>query len=169
MGATFVSLDLEQLAGAGGYAREMSDDRASRQRELLAPYVAAADVVITTASIPGREAPLLVTRSMVEAMSPGSVVVDLASESGGNVEGSIAGEEVRFGEVLVCGARDVASQMPVHASQLYSMNVFALLGLTVVEGSVVVDLQDEVLDGCAVVHNGEVRNEAARVALQEGA
>ena len=169
MGATFVSLDLEQLAGAGGYAREMSDDRASRQRELLAPYVAAADVVITTASIPGREAPLLVTRSMVEAMSPGSVVVDLASESGGNVEGSIAGEEVRFGEVLVFGARDVASQMPVHASQLYSMNVFALLGLTVVEGSVVVDLQDEVLDGCAVVHNGEVRNEAARLALQEGA
>ncbi len=69
---------------------------------------------------------------MVEAMSPGSVVVDLASESGGNVEGSIAGEEVRFGEVLVCGARDVASQMPVHASQLYSMNVLALLGLTVV-------------------------------------
>ena len=101
---------------------------------------------------------MLVTRSMVEAMSPGSVVVDLASESGGNVEGSIAGEEVRFGEVLVCGARDVASQMPVHASQLYSMNVFALLGLTVVEGSVVVDLQDEVLDGCAVVHNGEVRS-----------
>jgi len=169
MGATFVSLDLEQLAGAGGYAREMSDDRASRQRELLAPCVAAADVVITTASIPGREAPLLVTRSMVEAMSPGSVVVDLASESGGNVEGSLAGEEVRFGEVLVCGARDVASQMPVHASQLYSMNVLALLGLTVAEGSVVVDLEDEVLDGCAVVHNGEVRNEAARLALQKGA
>ncbi|CAB4964908.1 MAG: NAD(P)(+) transhydrogenase (Re/Si-specific) subunit alpha [Actinobacteria bacterium] len=168
MGAVFVTLDLEQLEGAGGYAREMTDDRAAHQRELLAPYVAASDVVITTASIPGREAPLLVTRSMVEAMSAGSVVVDLASESGGNVEGSVAGEGVRFGEVLVWGARDVASQMPVHASQLYSMNVFALLGLTVADGSVFVDPQDDVIDGCAVVLNGEVRNEAARTALLGG-
>ena len=169
MGATFVTLDLEQLEGTGGYAREMTDDRADRQRELLAPYVAAADVLITTAAIPGRQAPLLVTRAMVEGMRAGSVVVDLASESGGNVEGSVAGEEVPFGEVLVWGARDVASQMPVHASQLYSMNVYALLGLTVVDGAVLVDPSDEVLAGCAVVLNGEVRNDAARDALQEGA
>ena len=166
---SFVTLDLEQLEGTGGYAREMTDDRADRQRELLAPYVAAADVLITTAAIPGRQAPLLVTRAMVEGMRAGSVVVDLASESGGNVEGSVAGEEVPFGEVLVWGARDVASQMPVHASQLYSMNVYALLGLTVVDGAVLVDPSDEVLAGCAVVLNGEVRNDAARDALQEGA
>jgi NAD(P) transhydrogenase subunit alpha len=169
MGATFVTLELEQLEGTGGYAREMTQDRAERQRELLAPYVAAADVLITTAAIPGREAPLLVTRAMVEAMRPGSVVVDLASETGGNVEGSVAGEELQYGEVLVWGARDVASQMPVHASQLYSMNVFALLGLTVVDGAVLVDPADEVLDGCAIVLNGDVRNEAARNALQGGA
>ena len=91
MGAKFVELDLEALEGAGGYAREMSDDRAERQRELLAPYVAKSDAVITTAAVPGRAAPLLVTRAMVEAMRPGSVVVDLAAETGGNVEGSVAG------------------------------------------------------------------------------
>lgn len=168
MGATFITLDLEALEGAGGYAREMSEDRAQRQRDLLAPHIAAADVVITTAAVPGRQAPLLVTRSMVEGMRPGSVVVDLASETGGNVEGSVAGEQVHIGEVLLWGGRDVASQMPVHASQLYAMNVQALLALTVQDGAVVVDPQDEVLDGCAVVLNGEVRNEAAKAALQGG-
>lgn len=165
MGATFVNLDLDAVEGAGGYAREMSDDRAQRQRDLLAPYVADADAVITTAAVPGRQAPLLVTRDMVSAMRPGSVVVDLASETGGNVEGSVAGQEVMVGETLVWGGQDVASQMPIHASQLYSMNVAALLGLIVREGSVVADPADEVIDGSAVVLNGEVRSAAAREAL----
>ncbi len=166
MGATFVKLDLEALDGAGGYAREMTEERAQRQRELLTPHITSSDVLITTAAVPGRRAPLLVTRAMVETMRPGSVVVDLASETGGNVEGSIEGEEIRFGSVLVWGAKDVASEMPVHASQLYSMNVLNLLALAVKEGVVAVDLEDEVLDGCAVVLNGEVRNAAARDALQ---
>jgi len=165
MGATFITLELEALEGSGGYAREMTEDRAARQRELLAPHIAASDVLITTAAVPGRRAPLLVTTTMVQGMRPGSVVVDLASETGGNVEGSRAGEEIRVGEVLVWGGKDVASQMPVHASQLYAMNVQALLGLTVRDGAVVVDMGDEVLDGCAVVLNGEVRNEAARAAV----
>ncbi len=169
MGATFITLDLESLEGAGGYAREMTEERAARQRELLAPHLAASDVVITTAAVPGRRAPLLVTRDMVEGMRPGSVVVDLASETGGNVEGSVAGEQVHIGNALVWGALDVASQMPTHASQLYAMNVQALLALTVKDGSVVVDLEDEVLDGCAVIVNGEVRHEAAIAALQGGA
>ena len=169
MGATFITLDLESLEGSGGYAREMTEDRAARQRELLTPHIAASDVVITTAAVPGRQAPLLVTRDMVQTMKAGSVVVDLASESGGNVEGSVAGQEVWFDQVLVWGAQDVASQMPVHASQLYSMNVLALLGLTVKDGEVVVDVDDEVLDGCAVVLNGEVRKDAAQMALQGGA
>ncbi|MBU6245842.1 MAG: NAD(P) transhydrogenase subunit alpha [Actinomycetales bacterium] len=169
MGATFISLELESLEGAGGYAREMTDERAARQRELLAPHIAGSDVLITTAAVPGRRAPLLVTREMASAMRPGSVVVDLASETGGNVEGSVAGEEVRFGEVLVWGGKDVASQMPVHASQLYAMNVQALLALTVRDGSVVVDLEDEVLDGCAVVLDGQIRNEAAKAAVNGGA
>ena len=169
MGATFVKLELEALEGTGGYAREMTEERAQRQRDLLTPHIAAADVLITTAAVPGRRAPLLVTRSMVETMRPGSVVVDLASETGGNVEGSVAGEELRFGEVLVWGAKDVASEMPVHASQLYAMNVLNLLALTVIDGSVTVDLEDEVLAGCAIVLDGDVRNEAARSALQTGA
>ena len=169
MGATFITLDLEALEGSGGYAREMSDDRAERQREALTPYISDADVVITTAAVPGRKAPLLVTRAMVETMKPGSVVVDLASETGGNVEGSVSGEEILVGQVTVWGAKDVASEMPVHASQLYAMNIAALAGLLVKEGEFVVDLEDEVLDGCAVVHDGEVRNEAAQQALQGGA
>lgn len=169
MGATFITLELESLEGSGGYAREMTEDRAARQRELLAPHIAAADVLITTAAVPGRRAPLLVTRDMASAMRPGSVVVDLASETGGNVEGSVAGEETRFGEVLVWGAKDVASQMPVHASQLYAMNIHALLALTVKDGAIEVDVADEVLDGCAVVLDGDVRNEAAKAALNGGA
>ena len=169
MGATFITLELEQLEGSGGYAREMSEDRAERQRELLTPYVADADVLITTAAVPGRQAPLLVTRSMVEHMKPGSVVVDLASETGGNVEGSVAGEEIQVGQVTVWGAKDVASEMPVHASQLFAMNVAAVAALLVKDDPVVVDLQDEILDGCAVVHDGTVRNEAARQALEGGA
>lgn len=169
MGATFITLELEALEGSGGYAREMTEERAHRQRELLTPHIAAADVVITTASVPGRTAPMLVTRAMVETMKPGSVVVDLASETGGNVEGSVAGEETHIGEVLIWGAKDVASEMPVHASQLYAMNVLNLIALTVKDGEVVVDLEDEVLDGCAIVCNGEIRNEAARTAVQGGA
>jgi NAD(P) transhydrogenase subunit alpha len=169
MGATFITLDLEALEGSGGYAREMTEERGARQRELLAPHIAESDVLITTAAVPGRRAPLLVTRSMVEGMKPGAVVVDLASETGGNVEGSVAGEIVHVGQVSVWGGKDVASEMPVHASQLYAMNVLALLGLLVKDETITVDLADEVLDGCAVVHNGEVRNEAARAALQGGA
>jgi len=168
MGATFIQLDLDVIEGAGGYAREMSEDRAKRQRDLLAPHIAESDVLITTAAVPGRQAPLLVTGSMVEGMRPGSVVVDLAAETGGNVEGSRPGEEVMVGEVLLWGGRDVPSEMPVHASQLYAMNVYSLLTLVAKEGQVVADPSDEIIDGCAVVLDGDVRNEAAQAALQGG-
>lgn len=165
MGGTFVTLELETLEGAGGYAREMTEERAARQRELLTPYIAESDAVITTAAVPGRTAPLLVTRAMVETMKPGSIVVDLASESGGNVEGSVAGETIDINGVEVWGARDVASQMPVHASQLYAMNVFALLSPAIAEGEISLDMEDEVFAGCVVVLDGDVRNEAAQTAL----
>jgi NAD(P) transhydrogenase subunit alpha len=169
MGATFITLDLEALEGSGGSAREMTEERANQQRDLLTPHITAADVVITTAAVPGRTAPVLVTRKMVETMKPGSVVVDLASETGGNVEGSVSGEVIQIGEVSVWGAKDVASEMPVHASQLYAMNVLNLIALAVKDGEIVVDLEDEVLDGCAIVYNGEIRNEFARDAVQGGA
>ncbi len=145
MGATFIELDLEALEGAGGYAREMTDDRAARQRELLTPYLAESDAVITTAAVPGRKAPLLVTADMVAAMRPGSVVVDLAAESGGNCELSRPGEDVDHNGVLVWGAKDLASSMPVHASQLYARNVSNLLLLMTHEGEVVPDFDDEIV------------------------
>ena len=157
MGATFVELELEALEAGGGYAKEMTEDRAARQRELLTPFITAADVLITTAAVPGRKAPRLVTADMLLGMKTGSIVVDLAAESGGNVEGSVPGEEVLVGGVRIWGARDVASQMPVHASRLYAMNVVALLGLAVKDGELVLSAEDEVFDGCAVVLNGEVR------------
>ncbi|MGN6611296.1 MAG: Re/Si-specific NAD(P)(+) transhydrogenase subunit alpha [Angustibacter sp.] len=166
MGATFVQLDLEAIEGAGGYAREMGEDRAARQRELLAPYVAKSDVLITTAAVPGRPAPLLVTRDMVAAMKPGSVVVDLAAESGGNVEGAVAGEEVPVGEVTVVGMRDAASTMPVDASRLYAKNLTNLLALMVSDdGELALDFDDEVLAGACVTHAGEVRHEPTRLQL----
>jgi NAD(P) transhydrogenase subunit alpha len=146
MGATFVELDLESLEGSGGYAREMDEERARRQRELLTPYVGASDVLITTAAVPGRPAPLLVTTEMVEAMRPGSVVVDLAAESGGNCELTVAGEDVVHRGVLVHGMQDAPSAMPVHASQLYARNVVNLLLLMADEdGTVVPDFDDEIV------------------------
>lgn len=166
MGAKFIELDLESLEGAGGYAREMTEERSQRQRELLTPFITEADAVITTAAVPGRQAPLLVTRSMVETMAPGSVVVDLAAETGGNVEGSVAGEEVVIGNASVWGGLNVPSQMPVAASRLYSANLVAISQLFLKEGAVVMDFEDEILDGASVTHDGQVRFAPAREALE---
>ena len=129
MGAAAIELELETLEGAGGYAREMTEDRAPRQRDLLAPYIAAADALITTAAVPGRQAPLLVTAEMVEQMKPGSVVVDLAAESGGNVEGPQPGRVVRIGHAQVWGGANVPAQMPGPASRLYAQNVVNIVTL----------------------------------------
>jgi NAD(P) transhydrogenase subunit alpha len=166
MGAKFIDLDLDSLEGAGGYAREMTEERAQRQRDLLTPYIAAADALITTAAVPGRRAPLLVTRQMVETMGPGSVVVDLAAETGGNVEGSVAGEEVQVGSARVWGAFNMPSQMPVAASRLYSANLVAISQLFLKDGTLDLDFDDEILDGACVVHAGTVRFEPAREALE---
>jgi len=171
MGAQSIDLELETLEGAGGYAREMTEDRAARQRELLTPYIAAADALITTAAVPGREAPMLVTREMVEQMKPGSVVVDLAAESGGNVEGSEPGEVVRIGNAQVWGGQNVPSQMPGPASRLYAQNVVNLVTLmtrTSEEGasSFAPDFDDEIVAGACVTHEGAIRHEPTRVALE---
>jgi NAD(P) transhydrogenase subunit alpha len=157
LGAKFVSLDLESLEGAGGYAREMTEERAARQRELLTPYLAESDAVITTAAVPGRQAPLLVDRAMVEAMRPGTVIVDLAADSGGNCELSKAGEEVRHNGVLIWGGRNMPSGMPYDASRLYARNVANLVLLMTKDGVVSPDLEDEIVAGSLVVHAGQVR------------
>ncbi|HEY9411355.1 MAG TPA: NAD(P) transhydrogenase subunit alpha [Jiangellaceae bacterium] len=166
LGARFVELDLPSLEGAGGYAREMTEERAQLQRDLLAPHVSAADVVITTAAVPGRRAPLLVETPAVEAMKPGSVVIDLAAESGGNVEGSVAGEEVAVGGARLWGARNVPSQLPVHASRLYAANVVNLVLLMTDDGKVAPDLSDEIVDGACVTHEGQVRHAPTRDLLE---
>ncbi len=165
LGARFVDLELPSLEGAGGYAREMSGDRAQQQRDLLAPHVSAADVLITTAAVPGRQAPLLVERTAVEAMRPGSVVVDIAAESGGNVEGAVAGAELTVGEARLIGGSNVPSELPVHASRLYAANLVNLVLLMTVDGKVVPDFTDEIVDGACVTHEGAARNDDVRAAL----
>ena len=165
MGAKFITLELEALEGAGGYAREMTEERAAKQRELLTPYIAAADVLITTAAVPGRPAPRLVTAEMVATMKPGSVVVDLASETGGNVEGTKPGEILTTTNgVVMWGGKDVPSQLPYHASMLFSRNVVNLLLLMTKSvdgkptGEVLPDFTDEIIDAATVTHNGARRS-----------
>ena len=161
MGAKFITLELEALEGAGGYAREMTEERANKQRELLTPYIAAADILITTAAVPGRTAPRLVTAAMISNMAPGSVVVDLAAESGGNVEGSVAGEIITTSAgVRIWGAKDVPSQLAFHASMLFSRNVVNLLLLMSKSvdgkptGVIEPDFSDEIIDSATLTHNG---------------
>ena len=161
MGAKFITLELEALEGAGGYAREMTEERADKQRELLTPYIAAADVLITTAAVPGRTAPRLVTAAMISQMAPGSVVVDLAAESGGNVEGSVAGEIITTSAgVKIWGGKDVPSQLAFHASMLFSRNVVNLLLLMSKSvdgkptGVIEPDFSDEIIDSATITHNG---------------
>ena len=166
MGAVAIELELETLEGAGGYAREMTEDRADRQRQLLAPHIAAADALITTAAVPGRAAPKLVTRAMVEAMKPGSVVIDLAAETGGNVEGSVPGSVVQVGHAQIWGAQNVPSQMPGPASKLYAQNLVNLLTLMTGEEGFTPDFEDEIVAGCCVTHAGAVVHEPTREALE---
>ena len=168
MGAKFITLELEALEGAGGYAREMTEERAAKQRELLTPYIAEADVLITTAAVPGRTAPRLVTAQMAGQMKPGSVIVDLAAETGGNVEGSVAGEVITTAAgVTMWGGKDVPSQLPYHASMLFSRNVVNLLLLmskTVdgkATGELIPDFTDEIIDSSALTHAG-VRREKSK-------
>ena len=161
MGATFINLELEALEGAGGYAREMTEERAAKQRELLTPYIAKSHVVITTAAVPGRTAPRLMTAQMVDAMEAGTIIVDLAAETGGNVEGSKPGEIVVTAKgVQIWGGKDVPSQLPFHASSLYSRNVVNLLTLMTTpskDGTPValnIDFTDEIIDKSALCHAG---------------
>ena len=162
LGATFIELPLEAQEGQGGYAKEQSEEFLRKQRELIGEHIAKSDVVITTAAIPGRRAPLLVTAGMVKGMRPGSIIVDLAAETGGNVELTKAGEDVDVGGVTIIGARNVPSTMPLHASQLYARNVANLLLHLVKDGAIALDFADEITKGACVTHGGEIVNERAK-------
>ena len=159
LGATFVDLGVS-AEGAGGYARQLTDDELARQREALAAEVAASDVLITTAAVPGRRAPVLVTTEMVRAMATGAVVVDVAADSGGNCEPTRAGEVVDVDGTTVVGVSNPPSAMPTHASMLYARNVLNLLDLLGPAGSVDPPWDDEIVVGCCLLRDGRPGNDA---------
>ncbi|MBV9685342.1 MAG: Re/Si-specific NAD(P)(+) transhydrogenase subunit alpha [Solirubrobacterales bacterium] len=165
LGAHFLEFDLGgDLEGAGGYAKELTPEQQARQQELMAEAIGKVDVVITTAAVPGRRAPILVTEEAVQKMKPGSVIVDLAAETGGNCELTEAGQTVVRHDVKILGPLNVPSTMAEHASQLYARNIQSLLGLMIKEGKLELDFEDEVIAGACITREGEIVHGAARAA-----
>ncbi len=169
LGAKFVVLDLESAEGQGGYAKAMDEAFYKRQRELLGAVLKEQDVVITTAAVPGRKAPILVTKEMAEGMQPGSVIVDLAAERGGNCELTQPGETVVHNGVQIAGPVNLPSRAPYHASQMYATNVVNLLKLMVnKEGVLTIDQNDEIVRETLVTHGGKVVNSRVSQLLETG-
>ncbi|HLI61065.1 MAG TPA: Re/Si-specific NAD(P)(+) transhydrogenase subunit alpha [Solirubrobacteraceae bacterium] len=170
LGATFLEFDLGgDLEGQGGYARELTPEQQARQQELMAEALGKVDVVITTALVPGRRAPVLVTEEAVRLMKPGSVIVDLAGEQGGNCALSVPGETVLRHDVKICAPLNVPSSMAEHASQLYARNLQELLKLmTGEDGGLSLDFEDEVIAGACITRGGEIVHEGARQAAGAG-
>ncbi|HLH66664.1 MAG TPA: Re/Si-specific NAD(P)(+) transhydrogenase subunit alpha [Solirubrobacteraceae bacterium] len=168
LGATFLEFDLGgDLEGAGGYARELTAEQQARQQELMAEAIGKVDVVITTALVPGRRAPILVTEDAVRRMKPGSVIVDLAGEAGGNCELSVPGEVVVRHRVRILAPLNVPSTMAEHASALYARNVAALLELMIdASGGLALDFSDEVIAGACITRGGEIVHPGARQAAE---
>jgi len=168
LGARFLELDLglEDAEAAGGYARQLTDEEQQRQRELLAEEIGKVDAVISTAAVPGRPAPLLVIEDAVRNMKPGSVIVDLAAETGGNCELTEPGETVVKHDVTITGPLNLASSMPDHASQLYAKNVQNLVELMISEeGALELDFEDEIIAGACITRDGEIVHEGAKQAV----
>jgi NAD(P) transhydrogenase subunit alpha len=165
LGAKFLEFDLGgDLEGTGGYAKELTPEQQAKQQELMAEAIGKTDVVITTAAVPGRRAPILVTEEAVKLMKPGSVIVDLAAETGGNCELSEPGETVIRHDVKILAPLNVPSTLAEHASQLYARNIQSLLGLMIVEGELKLDFEDEVIAGACITRGGEIVNEGAKAA-----
>ena len=168
LGATFLEVDLGGIKteDAGGYAVELSEEAMDRGRTLIAEHAKTADVVITTAQVPGRRAPLLITEAAVNGMKRGSVVIDLAGATGGNCALSKADETVERNGVTILAPTNLPATVPVHASQLYSRNVTAFLSLLIKDGELQIDLKDDVVGPSCVTHNGEVVNKRVAEALE---
>jgi NAD(P) transhydrogenase subunit alpha len=163
LGATFLEFDLGgDLEGAGGYAKELTPEQQELQQKLMAEAIGKVDVVITTALVPGRRAPILVTEEAVKLMKPGSVVVDLAGEQGGNCELTEPGKTIMAHNVKIAAPLNVASTMAEHASQLYARNIEALLGVMIKDGKLELNFEDEVIAGACITRDGEIVNEAAK-------
>ena len=164
LGAKFVDTGVS-AAGSGGYARELTEEEKAAQAEKLGKAIANCDVLITTAAVPGKRAPLIVTEAMVAGMKPGAVVVDMAAETGGNVAGTVAGKEVKVGPAHVVGPTNLPSRMPVHTSEMLSKNLFNFLAPMLSEGLLKLDWDDEVVAGTALTHAGEVKHAGVQNAL----
>ena len=167
LGAKFVEVesDNDDGVGEGGYAKETSADYKNRQQEKIKERIAKSDLVITTALIPGRPAPLLIPRKMVEGMKPGSAIIDLASENGGNCELTKVGEIIEYDGVKIDGTLNLPATVQIHASQLYAKNVSTFLTYMVKEGNLTLNLDDEIISGAMFTHNGQVTHEPTRKAL----
>ncbi|MBI3006012.1 MAG: Re/Si-specific NAD(P)(+) transhydrogenase subunit alpha [Ignavibacteriales bacterium] len=164
LGAKFVELKLEtgEAEAAGGYAKAMGEDFYRRQRELMAKVLAENDIVITTASIPGKKAPILITESMVQAMRSGSVVIDLAAETGGNCELTKPGETLKIGGITLAGPLNVSSTVPYHASMMYARNITSFVLNLVKDGQLMVNLEDQIIKDTLLTHKGEIVNAQMR-------
>jgi NAD(P) transhydrogenase subunit alpha len=168
LGATWLELGPE-ASGEGGYARELTEEERAEQQQALQEAIGKVDVVITTALVPGRRAPVLVTEEAVQSMKPGSVIVDLAGEAGGNCELSEPGQEVVRHDVKILAPLNVPSTMAEHASQLYARNIEALLGLMIDGGKLKLDFEDEIIAGACITRDGEIVNERAKQAASQEA
>ncbi len=167
LGAKFVEMELDasQSEDKGGYAKEMGDEFYKKQRELMTKVVAESDIVITTASIPGKKAPILVTTQMVDGMKPGSVIVDLAAERGGNCESTKAGEIVNHKGISILGPVNIASTVPYHTSQMFSSNLVSFVKSFIKDGKVELNMEDEVVRDTLVTKDGQVVNTRVKEAL----
>ena len=168
LGARFIEVESseDEGVGEGGYAKETSDDYKKRQQELIHDHISKSDVVITTALIPGRPAPILITTSMVDAMKPGSVIMDLASENGGNCELTEKDEVVDHNGVTIDGTSNIPGSMPLHASELYAKNITAFITYMINDGQLDLDLDDEIVSGAMYTHLGEITNEATAESIK---
>ena len=154
--------------GEGGYARELTDEEKQQQADALAKHLAKADVIISTAAIPGRPAPKIITEDMVSGMKRGTVIIDLAAESGGNCVLTIPGETIDVNGVTIDGPLNLASRAPLHASEMYARNIMNLLGLMIEDGAIKIDREDEVVNGCLLTHGGELVHEMVAKQLNAG-
>jgi NAD(P) transhydrogenase subunit alpha len=165
LGAKFIETGVS-AEGAGGYARELTAEEKLKQQEILDARIAASDAVISTASVPGRAAPRIISQAAVARMKPGSVIVDIAAEQGGNCELTRAGETVVHGGVKILGPVNLPASLPYHASEMYSRNLFNLLKPAIPKGEFAVDWKDEVFSGAVLTHDGEIKHEATRNSLE---
>ncbi|EIZ78311.1 NAD(P) transhydrogenase alpha subunit [Novosphingobium sp. Rr 2-17] len=166
LGAKFVDTGVD-ARGEGGYARELTADEKAQVRQVVSRHIAEADMIITTAAVPGRRAPILIAADQIAAMKPGAVIVDLGAESGGNCEGTQPGKTITVGAVTILGPLDVPSALAQHASELYAKNVLNLVTLFVKDGAIALDFDDEVVAGTVLTHGGEIRDGALRQAIEQ--